>query len=672
MTKRQQRRNRYRRTGAVITTEQAEPSIIPQGVLKQVAKKLQKNGQEQTAASLMNAAAEGNISAAAGDSGTVISQEASADPEDPEVGGTPSPAPAAAPSVDLQSLTALFAQTQQQMQEQMTRQEQRDREYQERIERLTEQLGQAQQQQSQTDEQLQQTQSELEQSQQRNTDLDRLEQMLRLQGRANFDTEEGGSARSQRYGGTGFNTMTNPMRSHPQGLAKEFFDAMHSSESKSTIHYHEETGTTRHRDPRPMHRVIQAARREAAWGGSNPLVQATDEFFRAHGLFATNGLQATLHAAGPTLGTDDSIGSLYLDTVSTFMRSDSRFQGILHAFTEEVYNPTTSIGQGVRVYRKHRNPPPRTEEAYVLGDSASYNSPAISIGTQQDSQSLRVSYRMILNKLYGLGKGDDPETQVYFLPEFHRLQSFWEMLQMMIASNLWTTYLDLEEFILRIRYETTQFLLYRDGNAFTENPLDLTVGDGGTMTGDLLEEGVTRLAQLGTPAFADGHYVAVLPTRPLQQLASNLRREKLWQATTPEEIEQLTNMLQARLPTTSLDRLQVANAYRGKYFNANIFHGPSLGIPDQPTAHPIPTSQMITTGAGLKHFYGSLLFGEGCVGRGISMDFTIRPSGVNLYGLGQAWNFLTIQGTGTLDTYEGNGNGERTRCLMLMTSAKEM
>ena len=629
-------------------------AIDEEAIARQALANLKAAGNEAAATAIAEAlrSPDSTVIAASGQSQTIIRSADSADSEE-LTDEDDAPTPVAEESELAESVRLL----QEEMAEINRNQQGQLRRTEEQLAQSRQEVENARAQLARLREQLTQSQAATEEAQQRVEELEPLQRLTELQGRTNFDTDERRSAASPRYSGTGVNVQINPARNHPHGFAKDFME-MRSQVMPHDPILNQKTQTYMYQyDPKEIDRMVKEIKADRA------ALKDMESWFKANGLLLGRNMMPILNAAGPTIGTPDSVGAVFLDVLSSMVRQTHRRGGIFWQFVMTLFDPTVKVGSNLLVPRWNFLEDPDDPDDYELASSSGYTAIAPAYGTDSDSQSLGVSTVSIENKEYGLGKGNKPSTRPVFIPAFHSETNLFGMLDAILESRLLDNYLKWEELWIRREYEKSTQIRYNKGGELVTDATQIAAGDGGIASLDFLSAAYSEMFELGWPTFPEtDSYVLAASPRFIKQLKSELR--DLWEPPNGEQVEAMTNILRA---VTRLEIERPSN-YVINLEGFAIFAGNTFGVGK---ANSSPTSLMTNFGAGAFHTVDSFAIAPGCVGHGVSAPFAIQPSGWNAYGRGEStiWTYRGGVNAADLDAERPDAReGEQTRCLRLRTS----
>lgn len=451
-----------------------------------------------------------------------------------------------------------------------------------------------------------------------------------------------------------FNQLTNPLKDEPIGAVKELrgiFDTLPTHEVSNSV-----TGEIAiQKNLTPVRNFIarhfiECREKGTSWRNA-PIIKDLEQSMKNHGFFSGS----ITNAAGPTIGTPGSAGALFLDILFSLLRETHNQHNIFWQFTISAFNAATVPSQTMLVPRWHFLPTPQSIADFELATSSSFTSIAGAIGTATDSQSLEATTVPITVKEYGLGKGAQIGTRPVHIPEFHQqiaLLSFLDILD----SRLMQNYFSFEELLIREQYEATTVTLYNKAGNVESAPANVAAGDDGTMTEAFANSVYTELYSNQVPTFPDGCYVLVLPPQAANQYKSSLGDQ--YRPVTEEQKMAVTNTFRM---ATGVEIGHV-NGYIGMYNNFHVFVGNSFGVG---AAGAVPTVNNVTFGGGAVDAVDGFVFGPGCVGRGIALGAEIRASGVNPYGRGESFIWLSREGVAPMDMDATIDPNQQTRCYRL-------
>ena len=409
------------------------------------------------------------------------------------------------------------------------------------LKRTEEQLAQSLQevenaraQLAQLREQLAQSQAATEEARQRAEEVEPLQRLTELQGRTNFDPDGRRSAASP-YSDRNFNTIVNPARNSPHGFAEDLMAARLSSRQLLKNPQNGHCGYAY--DPSAVNKLIRQANRARERGGADPFVDL-ETYFKRNGLLSGSEAKTTaiLAEAGPTIGTEGSIGAFYLDTISAILRLNNRKGGIFWQFTFNAYQPGVVIGQLHLLPRVHFLPRPKNTQNYKLASTNTYRAIPPASGTSSDSQAMTASTVGIESCEWGIGSGLEEGAFPLFIPEFHAATSLFGAIDVLANSLLWNHYLEWEEDWIREQYEKSEAIFYNKKNRLESTAGNIETGDDATMTLAFLRAAYAHKLSNGEPTFPQtGRYIAAMPPTAVLQLQEDL--DTRYRPPTPDQMQ---------------------------------------------------------------------------------------------------------------------------------------
>lgn len=387
------------------------------------------------------------------------------------------------------------------------------------------------------------------------------------------------------------------------------------------------------------------------------LYQQLEEFAKSVGFLSGK-------AAGPTTGASGSAPNAFLDVLSDMMRSTSAQFNAAWQFATTVFDGTSAPNKNVLVPRFDFLPDPDDDNELIIANTTTFNPPGYAIGTNSDSQALRMTTVALTVIRYGLGRGLSEGSRPVFIPEFHQAYSLVD-LQNALESRLMAGYYRFEERRLLALMILSTAIRYNDNGRATATPANVAAGDKGIMSRAFLRSCYTEMVNAGHQSLPDGCYVAYLNAVQIEQLKGEIGKDL--DAPTPEQRLELTNMLRL---TTGITPAIRASTYLGMIENFHVFMGNSFGK-GSPGANN-PTVNNTTLGAGATVTVDGFLMAPGAIGRGVASPMEIRPSGVNPYGMGEAYIWTSDESFGALDVDAALGNDQQTKVLKVRTTLTEV
>jgi hypothetical protein len=186
-------------------------------------------------------------------------------------------------------------------------------------------------------------------------------------------------------------------------------------------------------------------------------------------------------AAGPTTGAAGSAPNAFLDVLSDIMRSTSAQFNAAWQFATTVFDATSAPGKSVLVPRFDYLPDPDSDTELEIATTTTYNPPGYAIGTNSDSQALRVTTVPMTVTRYGLGRGISEGSRPVFIPEFHEAHSLVDLMAA-LETRLLAGYYRFEERRLLALMILSTAIRYNDNGRATPTPGNVAAGDKGIMS----------------------------------------------------------------------------------------------------------------------------------------------------------------------------------------------
>jgi len=639
-------------------------AIDEEAIARQALASLRAAGNEAAANAIAEAlrSPDSTVIAASGQSQTIIR---SADSADSEGSANEDDAPMSA--TEEPGLAESVRLLQEQMAEVNRNQQEQLRQTEERLERSHQETEEARSQIAQLREQLTQSQAATDEARQRVEELEPLQRLTELQGRTRFDTDGTGTrSTASPYSDRNFNTIVNPARNSPHGFAEDLMAARLSSRQLLKNPQNGHCGYAY--DPSDVNKLIRQANRARERGSADPFVDL-ETYFKRNGLLSGSEAKTTaiLAEAGPTIGTEGSIGAFFLDTISAILRLNNRKGGIFWQFTFNAYQPGVAIGQLHLLPRVHFLPRPKNTQNYKLASTNTYRAIPPASGTSSDSQAMTASTVGIESCEWGIGSGLEEGAFPLFIPEFHAATNLFGAIDVLANSLLWNHYLEWEEEWIREQYEKSEAIFYNKKNRLQSTAGNIETGDDATMTLAFLRAAYAHKLSNGEPNFPQtGRYIAAMPPIAVLQLQEDL--DTRYRPPTPDQMQFISDVLR---PISKSEIERVSN-YIGSYGGFDIFEGATFGAGEPNSS---PTSLMTPFGAGSVHTVDTFTISPGAVGQGTSMPFEIRPANWNQYGRGDSLVWMMCGGIAPIDLDPGRSearDGELSRCQRLRTAVHKV
>lgn len=453
------------------------------------------------------------------------------------------------------------------------------------------------------------------------------------------------------------NTLTNPLKDEPVGIIRELkglYDGLvvHSIRNGQHGAVCDQRNLKSFRD-RIVHHLREARYQNKPWQNSQ-IIKDLETSMKNHGFLSG---KVTM-AAGPTIGTPDSVGAFFLDVLSMIMRETHNQHNIWWQFTMTAFNAATAPSLTMAVPRWNFLPQPQNISDFELATSSTFEAVTGAIGTTADSQSLESTTVPITVTEYGLGKPGVSAARPVFIPEFHEQISIISLMSA-LDSRLMQHYYSFEELLIRRQYEATTVTAYSNNGDIVFAPGDVIANGGGTFTEAFANSVYTEMYANQIPSFPDGCYALALSPYAANQYKSSLGDQ--YRPVTEEQKMAVSNTFSV---ATGVEIGHV-NGYVGKYNNFHVFEGNSWGVGN---AGAVPTVNNETLGGTAVDVVDSFAFAPGCVGRGIALGAEIRASGVNPFQRGESFIWLSREGVAPMDLDVAIDPNQQTRCYKLRTS----
>lgn len=533
------------------------------------------------------------------------------------------------------------------------------------VEPLREQISAAQGTEAQLREQVGQLQGELARSQQAAQQSEERANRFEQQAQALNDLNQliGRSDAPGTQGVAPVNVNTrSSIHGEPKGFAAELVRAIESEQSYM-VRDARSGLVVAQRDPQSAARVIQASFMEAAltkksWRQSG-IIREVEEWGKSLGY-----LSGVTRAAGPTSGAAGSAPDLFLDTLSAIIRETHNTMNVFWQFAITTFDPSTAPGKNALIPRWNYIGEPTSLTDYELATYNTYSPIGQTIGTNTDSQGLEQTSVPVNILQYGLGKSTSVDTRPIFISEFHEAIALLSLIDA-LDSRLMQNYYKFEDLLVRARYEASTKILYNNGGRATETTGDVVTGSDGTYSKRFAHSLYSYLLSRAVPTFADGCYVQVLNPSAAEQFQVDLEND--YRPVTTEQMEMVTNMF-AMSHGLTIGRMM---GYLGCYCGFHTFLSNAIGVGD---AGLRPTTQNTTFSAGVgSQLTGdSFVFGPGAVGRGVALPVEIRASGTVPFGLGEAYIWLSREGSANIDTDVALNASQQTRVWKARTTRVEV
>jgi len=494
--------------------------------------------------------------------------------------------------------------------------------------------------QKQAAQQINAIQEKLEATEQ---DKQALEGVFKLNGRANPEKQ------------VNFNQYTNPNKSEPQGAALEILNLLNQSKASYVMH----NGLNAvQRDTKEVSRFINECRTQADKSGSNSWLKDIEAYAKAHGYL--NGNRDVQAQAGATTGAAGLAPNAFLDILSAMMRESHNQANVFWQFTTTVFDPTSAPSKNILIPRTTYLDAPTAAADYLLSDTTTFNAIPYVTGSSSDAQSLVITTVPVGIGEYGLGKSGATGTRPVYIPEFHLATSLIDLMAALDIS-LMQNYYAFENFMIQAEFQKATTIYYNNGGVATSTAADVVAGSGGLMTKEYLDSVYSLMLVGQIPAFPDGCYGLVINPYARAQLLQSLGNT--YRAPSPEQVSALTSMMRA---ATGVEIGRVSG-YMGMYCGFHIWVSNTIGV-GAPTTNTVNT---VTLGGalGAKTTNDSFAFGIGSVGRGIALPMEIRPSGLNQFGRGESYIWLSREGYSAIDVDSSSSapSGQQTRVVRART-----
>ncbi|BAS55382.1 hypothetical protein NIES2135_53330 [Leptolyngbya boryana NIES-2135] len=360
-------------------------------------------------------------------------------------------------------------------------------------------------------------------------------------------------------------------------------------------------------------------------------------------------------AAGPTTGASGSAPNAFLDVLSDMMRSTSAQFNAAWQFATTVFDPTSAPSKNILVPRFDFLPDPDSDDELLIAGTGVYNPIGYSIGTNSDSQALRMQTVSLTVERRGLGRGVSEGSRPVMIPEFHQAHALVDLMTA-LETRLMASYYRYEERRLLGLMIASTAIRYNDNGNVSATAGDVDAGDDGTMSRAFLRDAYTEFVNAGHQSLPDGCYLGYFNAVQVKQLKAEMG-DDLATPTADERME-ITNMLRLATGITPAIR---ASTYLGMIENVHVFMGNSFGKGAPGASN--PTVQDSTLGVGATRTIDGFLLAPGAIGRGISSPVEIRPSGVNPFNMGESYIWTSDEGFGSLVD-----SGETAKIMKLRTT----
>lgn len=426
----------------------------------------------------------------------------------------------------------------------------------------------------------------------------------------------------------------------PKGLAKDLVGAIESAKVYSET---TRTGTYTQRNGENVTRIIRQAKADGAY---RELLLDVQEFCRKEfGMFKV---------AGPTTGATGSVPNGFLDVLSPILRETHNQSNIFWQFAMTVFDETAVPSKAALVPRFNYLTPPTNLNDYLLSTPTTFSPITAATGATSDSEGLEESSVPITIQEWGRGR--TANTRPIYIPEFHRAITLFQLIDEIVDSRLMQNYFAFEDLLIRSQFARTQKVLFNDRNSVALAASSINAaGDLGTITSAFMSSVYGYLFGERVPGTEDNCYIAVLNPTSLTQYKSDLGR--LYAPVTPDQMQVATSVLSQ----ASGVNIGQVSGYFGKYDGFHVFASNAFGV-GSAGAEGV-ASVALGGSLGTQIMRDNYFFGMGAVGRGIGMPMEIRPSGVNAYGRGESYIWLSHENTQTIDTDAAISNpaGQQTR-----------
>ncbi len=371
----------------------------------------------------------------------------------------------------------------------------------------------------------------------------------------------------------------------------------------------------------------------------------TDWGKRSRGWFQNSSVARGITQAPTTIA--DLPGG-FLQILSALIRETHRSGLVWWQFTTINYSPDARIQQDIVIPRIEYLTSSDDYTDYQLSGGGTY-ADLVSTSDPINSKTTQVTVQE-----WGRGKdGATTAISPVMIPAFVSYYSAYNLIQE-LQRLLGRDYCVWEDKAIKAQYDTATTVLYNNnGEVAATTPSPATA----KMTRQFLRALFEYLHINLVMPFSDGCYCLVMPGKSaLRQLKDEL--DDKWEANTKANLEELTEILiQKEYPNYGDGKI---TGYHGVLEGFHLFSSNQFGIGATGTEN--------VTDEGGGTFRQSYAFGDGAVGQGISMPFTVRPFELQNFGRYDRWTWLTWQGIDTVDVDPNNDASEQLRVFKVRTA----
>ncbi|MBW4580713.1 MAG: hypothetical protein KME42_14200 [Tildeniella nuda ZEHNDER 1965/U140] len=252
----------------------------------------------------------------------------------------------------------------------------------------------------------------------------------------------------------------------------------------------------------------------------------------------------------------------FLETLSSMMRSNNRPAYVFWQFIDYQFDFAARMGSTIDIPRAaYITGPQQASDRLLSGGGVYYPIDAA-------RQPVQTGIVPVTIKEWGLGK--DSTAAPIGIPTFVEAYSMINLLDI-VNRNLMHDFYAWEDQSVIEAWDDTSRVVYNNGGEVTTLASDVVATKDGTMTEDYLLSMFGYMQDLQIPTLTDGCYIGWLNSRSVTQLKKSF--QTVWQASTPEELSDLTNILNPGV----LNDTGKINGYVGNYGGFHLFTSNNWG-----------------------------------------------------------------------------------------------
>lgn len=347
------------------------------------------------------------------------------------------------------------------------------------------------------------------------------------------------------------NTRTSPSSDALTGLLGEYMQ----ERSGSDVRYR----TTKKGGLVPIYDTSRVDRFaiENGWNrktskGYKTLMRELTEMGKKNGLFRGSASLTEAEVRAATTGGNIPAG--FLDTLSSIMRVSARPGLVFWQFANTIHRFDRGLGERVDVPRARYPEVVTDSNQRLLSGSGTY------VPIDSSNAPVQTGFTQLQLQEYGRGRAEAPPIAIPTFVETYSMISLMPILE----RDLFYDFYNWEDLIIREQWKPTTQVFYNNGNALVSTAS--AVATGGKLTREFLGQLFVWFANNRVVPLPDGNYGLVISPTALNQLKQDL--SEFWSPVTPEQIEELTNMMLLNYPNG--EDLQISG-YQGCYEGFHIW-----------------------------------------------------------------------------------------------------